>query len=193
MAELALQRARPAPANLSIRPCTPCFCRHRRRLRIAERWSFERFAGAGRARWRASRAIRIRRESPTTWRNGRRRNCYYLRRWLGSATRRKQNRFCRDWIICLRRLCHSQNLAGEFGLPTSRGIATYRAVLSLHQTWIILNHLRDQSTKSVVEIGPGLGRTAYYVFRSRRRGLYDCRFAHGDRSASVFSGRCIGP
>lgn len=85
------------------------------------------------------------------------------------------------------------NLAGEFGLPTSRGIATYRAVLSLHQTWIILNHLRDQSTKSVVEIGPGLGRTAYYVFRSGVTDYTTVDLPMGIVAQACFLGAALGP
>ncbi len=51
---------------------------------------------------------------------------------------------------------------GEIGLATSRGIASFRAVQSLYQAWRIAE-LVDGQPKPVVEIGAGLGRTAFYA------------------------------
>jgi hypothetical protein len=53
----------------------------------------------------------------------------------------------------------------EFGLATKRGIASYRAVQSLYQAWRIHQILLENGGTSVVEIGAGLGRTAYYAMR----------------------------
>ncbi|NEU13216.1 putative sugar O-methyltransferase [Methylobacterium sp. BTF04] len=55
----------------------------------------------------------------------------------------------------------------EVGYPTSRGIASYRAVQALYQVWRIMQ-LAGGRHRSVVEIGAGLGRNAYYA---RRAGL----------------------
>ena len=51
---------------------------------------------------------------------------------------------------------------GEAGLYTSRGIAGYRAIQALYQAWRIKQLLINTPDPSVVEIGAGLGRTAYY-------------------------------
>lgn len=60
--------------------------------------------------------------------------------------------------------------AGEIGLATTRGVASYRALQSLYQAWRITRLLADRSAHRVLEIGAGLGRTAYYV---RRFGIRD--------------------
>ena len=49
--------------------------------------------------------------------------------------------------------------AGEPGLQTSRGIATYRAIQALYQAYLVSKF----TPKRVAEIGAGLGRTAYYA------------------------------
>ena len=56
----------------------------------------------------------------------------------------------------------------EFGLVTSRGVASYRAVHALYQAYR-LRALAGASGR-VLEIGAGLGRTAYYA---RRMGISD--------------------
>jgi hypothetical protein len=50
----------------------------------------------------------------------------------------------------------------EFGIRTSRGVASYRALQSIYQAWRLLC-LSKSTGKCVVEIGPGIGRTAYYA------------------------------
>ncbi|MFC1971189.1 putative sugar O-methyltransferase [Chloroflexota bacterium] len=50
-------------------------------------------------------------------------------------------------------------------MKTTRGIASYRAVQSLYQAWRIRDLLREIRNPSVVEIGAGTGRTAYYAYR----------------------------
>lgn len=52
---------------------------------------------------------------------------------------------------------------GELGLETSRGVANYRAAQSLYQAWRIANLVRGKVAPRVMEIGAGLGRTAYYA------------------------------
>jgi hypothetical protein len=53
----------------------------------------------------------------------------------------------------------------EYGLETARGIASYRAVQALYQAWRIKELLKDTQNPSVIEIGAGLARTAYYAYR----------------------------
>ena len=53
--------------------------------------------------------------------------------------------------------------AGEVGLATSRGVASYRAVQAIFQAWRIVELVDAQPGARVLEIGAGLGRTAYYA------------------------------
>ena len=50
---------------------------------------------------------------------------------------------------------------GEFGLASSRGVISYRAVHAIYQAW----RVRQLARGRVLEIGGGLGRTAYYAWR----------------------------
>lgn len=51
----------------------------------------------------------------------------------------------------------------EFGLPTTRGIASYRAPQAIYQAWRTRELLRESGGTNVLEIGAGMGRTAYYA------------------------------
>ena len=50
----------------------------------------------------------------------------------------------------------------EFGLMSTRGIIGVRAVHAIYQAWRIRELLRGIPNPRVVEIGGGLGRTAFY-------------------------------
>jgi hypothetical protein len=50
-------------------------------------------------------------------------------------------------------------LRGEFGLPTSRGMLSYRVALAIYQAY----RLKQLGARSVLEIGGGMGRTALYA------------------------------
>jgi hypothetical protein len=54
---------------------------------------------------------------------------------------------------------------GEAGLQTSRGVISYRAVQALYQAWRIKHTLSGPGAARVLEIGAGLGRTAYYAVK----------------------------
>lgn len=60
------------------------------------------------------------------------------------------------------RIAFPNPFAGEVGLRTSRGVASYRCFQSLYQGWRIA---RLAPRGAVLEIGGGLGRTAYYATR----------------------------
>lgn len=51
----------------------------------------------------------------------------------------------------------------EFGLRTRRGIMSYRAAQAMYQAWRIKQLVSGIDNPSVVEIGGGLGRTAFYA------------------------------
>ncbi len=51
----------------------------------------------------------------------------------------------------------------EVGVQTSRGIASYRAVHALFQAWRIRQLVHGIDKPRVLELGGGLGRTAYYA------------------------------
>lgn len=55
---------------------------------------------------------------------------------------------------------------GEMGIRTSRGVASYRAVQALYQVFRLRELLGDSVNAHVLEIGGGLGRTAYYAHRA---------------------------
>src|SRR5262245_26563231 len=50
----------------------------------------------------------------------------------------------------------------EFGIRTSRGVASYRTFQAIYQAWRLLCLSRTIGQR-IVEIGPGIGRTAYYA------------------------------
>src|SRR5258708_6259833 len=52
---------------------------------------------------------------------------------------------------------------GEIGLLTSRGVASFRSVQSLYQAYRMAELVRDSRTMKILEIGGGLGRTAFYA------------------------------
>jgi hypothetical protein len=55
--------------------------------------------------------------------------------------------------------------AGEIGLETSRGVANYRSIQALYQAWRIRHILLDTPNPRVLEIGAGLGRTAFFAMK----------------------------
>lgn len=51
---------------------------------------------------------------------------------------------------------------GEIGVQTPRGIASYRAICALYQAYLIKDSVKGIKNPRVLEIGAGLGRTAYF-------------------------------
>lgn len=54
----------------------------------------------------------------------------------------------------------------EVGLPTGRGVASYRAVHALYQTWRMVQIVESKPGRRILEIGAGLARNAYYARRA---------------------------
>ena len=53
----------------------------------------------------------------------------------------------------------------NFGLKTSRGIISDRAIQALYQAWRVSSIVKILGSSKVLEIGAGLGRNAYYARR----------------------------
>jgi hypothetical protein len=51
----------------------------------------------------------------------------------------------------------------ELGVLSTRGIASYRAIHAIYQAWRIAQLVKGKHSPRVLEIGAGLGRTAYYA------------------------------
>ena len=60
------------------------------------------------------------------------------------------------------KLCFPNPFEGEYGIETARGIASYRAIQAVYQAWKISRIIKDIPNPRILEIGGGLGRTAYY-------------------------------
>ncbi len=52
---------------------------------------------------------------------------------------------------------------GELGLSTRRGVVSFRAIQALYQAWRIWTIADGEKDFNVLEIGAGLGRTAYFA------------------------------
>jgi hypothetical protein len=82
---------------------------------------------------------------------------------------------------------------GEFGYPTSRGIASDRAIQAIYQTWRLLALTESSASKSIVEIGPGMGRTAYYAYQAGLADYTTIDLPLGVVAQACFLGAVIGP
>jgi SAM-dependent methyltransferase len=84
-------------------------------------------------------------------------------------------------------------LPREFGLPTSRGIASYRTAHAIYQAWRTRELLRDTKGTRVLEIGAGMGRNAYYA---KRLGIGEFTIVDlplANVAQANFLGRVLGP
>ena len=79
------------------------------------------------------------------------------------------------------------------GLQTSRGVASYRAVQALYQAWRLSRIIRPRDRGSVLEIGPGLGRTAYYAFKMGIGDYTTVDLPLGIVAQACFLGATLGP
>jgi hypothetical protein len=82
---------------------------------------------------------------------------------------------------------------GEFGINTTRGVIGQRGPLSLYQAWRSVELCRFIEGNRILEIGAGVGRTAYY---SRLMGMKDYTIVDlplGNVGQAVFLGAVLGP
>ncbi len=80
----------------------------------------------------------------------------------------------------------------EHGLKTSYGVVSYRACQALYQAWRIKQLVKDIPNPRILEIGAGLGRTAFYA---RWLGIKDYTIVDlpmAAISSSYFLGRTLG-
>lgn len=82
--------------------------------------------------------------------------------------------------------------AGEFGLKTKRGAASFRALQSIYQAWRIAQIAAENKKFSVLEIGAGLGRTAFFanMFGVQNYTLIDVPLTNA--AQGYFLGRTLG-
>jgi HAMP domain-containing protein len=81
----------------------------------------------------------------------------------------------------------------ELGLTTSRGIVSQRAVQALYQVHRVLQELRGLARRSVLEIGPGMGRAAYYGMMAGISDYTTLDLPLGVVAQACFLGAAIGP
>jgi hypothetical protein len=82
---------------------------------------------------------------------------------------------------------------GELGSPTTRGIASHRAIHALDQVARLISLLGRSDEKSVIEIGPGMGRTAYYAYRAGVTDYTTIDLPMGIVAQACFLGATLGP
>jgi hypothetical protein len=82
--------------------------------------------------------------------------------------------------------------ANEFGIQSHKGVISYRVPQSIYQGWRIKQLLSAIPNPRVLEIGGGLGRTAYYarLFGIRDYTIIDLPFT--GLSQGYFLGRVLG-
>ncbi len=80
----------------------------------------------------------------------------------------------------------------EFGIASSRGVISDRAIHAIYQAWRI-KQLASQYGERIVEIGAGLGRTAYYAFRMGLTSYTIIDLPFTNLSQANFLGKAISP
>ena len=82
---------------------------------------------------------------------------------------------------------------GEVGIKTSRGIISYRTLQALYQTYRIKEILgKNAKDARVLEIGAGLGRTAYYVHQMGIKNYTIIDLPMTNVAQAYFLGRTLG-
>src|SRR5207237_5631296 len=80
----------------------------------------------------------------------------------------------------------------EYGVISKRGVVSYRVPQALYQAWRISQLVKDIENPRVLEIGGGLGRTAYYA---RQFGIRDYTIIDipvSSLAQGYFLGRVLG-
>jgi hypothetical protein len=90
------------------------------------------------------------------------------------------------------RVAFANPFPGEFGAATSRGTASYRAIQALYQAWRISQLCHGLAEPRIVEIGAGLGRTAYFAWQLGLRDLTIIDIAMSGVAQAYFLGRVLG-
>jgi hypothetical protein len=80
----------------------------------------------------------------------------------------------------------------EYGLISSRGIVSYRVPQALYQAWRISKLVEDISDPKILEIGGGLGRTAFYAKQFGIRDYTIVDIPISSLAQGYFLGRTLG-
>lgn len=91
-------------------------------------------------------------------------------------------------------VCFPNPYPGERGIASNRGVISYRAMHALFQANLVKQTLHDTlAGKSILEIGAGLGRTAYYasLFGICKYTIIDLPLTNV--AQAYFLGRTLGP
>jgi len=79
----------------------------------------------------------------------------------------------------------------EFGIRTSRGVASYRTFQAIYQAWRLLCLSRTIGQR-IVEVGPGIGRTAYYARKFGLSNYTTVDLPLGNVAQACFLSRALG-
>lgn len=83
--------------------------------------------------------------------------------------------------------------ANELGLRSRRGIVGFRSIQSLYQAWRIAQCAKGRPGFKVLEIGAGLGRTAYFAHLLGVRDYTIIDVPLTNAAQGYFLGRVLGP
>jgi hypothetical protein len=81
----------------------------------------------------------------------------------------------------------------EMGLQTPRGVASYRALQACYQAWRAATLVRGRSSPKILEIGAGLGRTAYYANQAGLKDYTIIDIPTSNAAQAYFLGRVLSP
>jgi hypothetical protein len=83
--------------------------------------------------------------------------------------------------------------SGELGLPSNRGVVGFRSIHAIYQAWRIAQISKGRPDFKVMEIGAGLGRTAYFAnnFGIKNYTIVDIPLTNA--AQGYFLGRVLGP
>lgn len=82
---------------------------------------------------------------------------------------------------------------GEFGFQTPRGIASYRAIHAVYQAWRVEQALNWDKSKRIIEVGPGMGRTCFYLYAAGFHDYTTVDLPMGIVAQACFLGATLGP
>ncbi len=82
---------------------------------------------------------------------------------------------------------------GEIGLSSSRGIISHRSVQAIYQAWRVYNLVKGNRDARIVEVGAGLGRTAFYAAKFGLHNYTIVDLPLTSVAQGYFLGRTLGP
>jgi hypothetical protein len=83
--------------------------------------------------------------------------------------------------------------SGEIGLASSRGIISERSIQAIYQAWRVYHLVRGNRDARIVEVGAGLGRTAFYAATFGLHNYTIVDLPLSSVAQGYFLGRTLGP